>query len=82
MIIYFTNTHIQNNTIKDTLVSSIVLFIMLILLIKNNFNIIILALVLFTIHKIIDQYTKELDQNKNQKKIKELSYINYSILNT
>ena len=80
IIIYFTNSHIQNKNIKDTLVNSITLFIMVILLLKNNFKVIILVLILFTIHKLIDQYTKELDKTKNQKKIKELNDINYTIL--
>jgi hypothetical protein len=80
IIIYFTNTHIQNKNIKDTFVNSIVLFIMLFLILKNNFRVIILIVVLFSLHKLISQYIKELDQNKKKEQIKELTNINYYIL--
>jgi hypothetical protein len=80
--IYFTNSYIQKKKIKDTLINSIKLFVMIILLLKNNFNILLLVIFMLIIHKLIDQYTKELDnqKNKNQKKIKDLNNINYYIL--
>lgn len=67
VIIYFTNSFIQDNTIKRTFINSLILYILYIVLMRNNYYIIILVIMMFSIHKLITQYLSELKTNNDSK---------------
>ena len=59
IIIYFTNSIIQDNTIKDSFINTGVLYSMFIILMRNDYRVIIMVVSLLFIHKITTQYVLE-----------------------
>ena len=81
IIIYFTNSYIQNGNIKDTLTNSLILYVMFILLMRNDYRVLISVILLLVIHKLIDQHIRELtNQNESNEKIQKYKDANKIII--
>lgn len=67
IIIYFTNSIIQDDTIKGSFTNTLLLYSMFIILMRNDYRVIILVVALLFLHKITTQYLVELNTNNESK---------------
>ena len=67
VIIYFTNSIIQDNAVKGSFINTFMLYSMFIVLMRNDYRVIVLVVALLFIHKIITQHMIDLKKNNESK---------------